>query len=264
MQPSHMQPSGEIQFQRETIPVNGIRVVMLTAGSGEPLMFWHGAGSWHGWDFAAPWLAHFRVMIPFHPGWGESADAPEMTTADDYALHYLEMIDQLGIDKVNLVGLSMGGRLAATFAIHHRRRVRKLVLVCPAGLIVPEHPMADLSKLPPQEVLRYLAHDFSVIERRLPKGPDPKFFAERDRENGNFGKLMQNGLVGPWLPRWLHRVNVPTMIVWGEQDRLLPPGQADAWKNLIPQAQVRRFANAGHLVLDEAPDSAEAIGQFLR
>ncbi len=253
----------DIKFQRETILVNGVRVVVLSAGSGEPLVFWHGAGSWHGWDFAAPWISRFRVIIPFHPGWGESPDAPEMTTVDDYVLHYLEMFDQLGLKQVNMVGFSMGGRFAATFAIHHREHVRKLVLIAPAGLNVLEHPMANFSQMPPEEILRHLAHDFSVIERRLPKTPDPAFTAERDREGGYFGRLMQNGLVSPWLPRWLHRINMPTLIVWGEQDRVLPAGQAGVWKKLIPQAQVLTVPNTGHLVLDESPEAAQAIADFL-
>ena len=130
-------------FERETISVNGVRVTMLAAGSGEPLVFWHGAGAWHGFEFAEPWASRFRVIIPFHPGWGESADAPEMTRIDDYMLHYLELFDLLKLPQVNLVGLSMGGRFAATFAIQHRERVRKLVLVAPAGMDVPEHPMAN-------------------------------------------------------------------------------------------------------------------------
>jgi pimeloyl-ACP methyl ester carboxylesterase len=252
-----------VTFQRQSISVNGVRVVVLTAGSGEPLVFWHGAGSWHGWDFAAPWLARFRVIIPYHPGWGESVDAPEMTTVDDYVLHYLEMFDQLGLKQVNLVGFSMGGRFAATFAIQHRERVRKLVLVAPAGIHVPEHPMPNFSQMPPEEILRQLAHDFSVIERRLPKAPDPAFSAERDREGGHFGELMQNGLVSAWLPRWLHRINMPTLIVWGEEDRVLPVGQAATWKKLIPQAQVLRIPDAGHLVLDESAEAPRAIGDFL-
>jgi pimeloyl-ACP methyl ester carboxylesterase len=253
-----------VTFQRETMNVNGARVVVLTAGAGEPLVFWHGAGSWHGWDFAAPWLSHFHVIIPYHPGFGESADAAEMTSVDDYVLHYLEMFDQLGLKQVNLVGLSMGGRFAATFAIHHRERVRKLVLVAPAGLDVPEHPPANFSQMAPEEVLRSLAHDFSVIQKHLPEGPDPAFAAEREREGAKFGTLMQNGLFGPWLPRWLHRLNMPAMIVWGDKDRVLPVGQADAWSKLIPQARVLRVPDAGHLVLDEKPEPAQAIAGFLR
>jgi pimeloyl-ACP methyl ester carboxylesterase len=253
-----------MKFRREEIFVNGVRIVMLTAGSGEPLVFWHGAGTWHGFDFAEPWASRFRVMIPFHPGWGESADAPEMTTVGDYMLHYLELFDQLGLKQVNLVGLSMGGRFAATFAILHRERVRKLVLVAPAGLDVPEYPLADFSQTPPEEIPRYLVQDFGVIEKHLPKGPDSAFAAARDREGGNFVKLMQNGLVGPWLGRWLHRVNMPTLIVWGEKDRIIPVQQVDVWKKLIPQARTLRVPDAGHLPLDEKPESAKAVADFFQ
>lgn len=249
-----------MDFQRETILVNGVRVVMLTAGSGEPLVFWHGAGAWHGFDFAEPWTSRFRVMIPFHPGWGESGDAPEMSSVDDYMLHYLEMFDQLELQQVNLVGLSMGGRFAATFAIQHRERVRKLVLVAPAGLEVPEHPMANLSQVPLQEIPAYLVHNYSVIEKHLPKAFGPG----REREGENFGKLMQSGLVGPWLTRWLHRIDMPTLLVWGEKDRIIPIGQAEVWKKLIPQAQILRVADAGHLPLDEKPEASRAVADFLR
>jgi pimeloyl-ACP methyl ester carboxylesterase len=252
-----------MHFTSETITVNGVKVAMLTAGQGEPLVLWHGAGTWHGFDFALPWASRFRVLIPFHPGWGDSADAPEMATVTDYTLHYLEMFDQLDLDTVNLVGFSMGGRFAATFAIEHRERVRKLSLIAPAGIDVPEHPMANLSQVPPEEIPAYLVNDLSVIARHLPKGPDPAFAAAREREGGNFGKLMQNGLVGPWLPRWLHRVTMPALIVWGDKDRILPAGQAAAWKKLIPHALVRIFPDAGHLLPDEKPESVEAIADFL-
>jgi len=252
-----------MHFKPESITVNGVKVAMLTAGQGEPLMFWHGAGTWHGFDFALAWASRFRVIIPFHPGFGESGDAPEMTSASDYSLHYLEMFDQLGLERVHLVGFSMGGRLAATFAIEHRRRVSKLVLIAPAGLDLPQYPLPDFSQIPPEEIPGYLIHDVRVIARHLPKGPDPAFAAARAREGGNFGKLMQNGLVGPWLPRWLHRVNMPTLIAWGDKDRILPVAHAEAWKKLLPQATVRIFPDAGHLVADEKPECVEAIADFL-
>ncbi|HEY1753915.1 MAG TPA: alpha/beta hydrolase [Bryobacteraceae bacterium] len=252
-----------MKFQPESITVNGVKVAMLTAGQGEPLLFWHGAGTWTGFDFALPWASKFRVLIPFHPGWNDSADAPEMTTPGDYVLHYLEMFDQLGLDRVNLVGFSMGGRLAATFAIEHRERVRRLVLIAPAGLDVPGHPLPDFKTIPPQEIPGYLAHDVGILAPYLPKGPDPEFGAARDREGGNFGKLMQNALVGPWLPRWLHRVDMPTFIAWGDKDRILSPAHAAEWKKLIPHATVRIFPDAGHLVADEKPECVEAISNFL-
>jgi pimeloyl-ACP methyl ester carboxylesterase len=250
-------------FQRETISVNGVKVVMLIAGQGEPLVCWHGAGTWHGFDFALPWASRYRVIIPFHPGFGESGDAPELATASDYSLHYLEMFDQLGLDLVNLVGFSMGGRLAATFAIEHRRRVRKLALIAPAGLDLPQYPLPDFSKIPPEEIPGYLANDAGILTPHLPRGRDPEFIAARDREGGNFGKLLQNGLIGPWLPHWLHRVNMPTLIAWGDKDRILPVGLAAEWKKLIPHAAVHIFPDAGHLVADEKPACVQAIADFL-
>jgi len=250
-------------FQRETLTVNGVRIVVLTAGSGDPLLYLHGAGTFHGFDFALPWAAHFRVMIPYHPNWGESADAPEMDTVNDYMLHYLELIDQLKIDRAHVVGFSMGGRFAATFGFEHRRRVNKLVLIAPAGLRVPEHPAADLANIPPDEIPGYLAEDQSVVLRHWPEHPSEEFLAARARERASFASLLASGLASPKFPRWLHRLTMPTMIVWGEKDRILPVGQVDTWTRLIPGAVVKRYAGAGHLVLDEKPESVAAITDFL-
>lgn len=249
-------------FQKETLTVNGIKVAMLTAGSGDPLVFFHGAGTFTGFDFALPWASRFRVMIPYHPGWGDSGDAPEMTTVEDYMLHYLDLFDQLGLAQVNLVGLSMGGRFAATFAIEHGERVRKLVLIAPAGLALPEHPMPDLSQVP-DEIPRYLVEDFSVIAKYVPSGPDPQFLAARNREGASFLRIAEAGLIGPWLPRWLHRVKAPTLLVWGEKDRLVPIGHAAAWNKLIPQARLLRVPGAGHLPMQEDPSVPPAIADFL-
>jgi pimeloyl-ACP methyl ester carboxylesterase len=249
------------EFRREQLNVNGVGVTMLTAGTGDPLVFFHGAGTRTGFDFALPWASRYRVIIPYHPGWGESTDAPEMTTVGDYMLHYLEMFDQLRIEKANLVGISMGGRFAATFGIQHRRRVRKLVLICPAGLVVPGHPM--VSELPPDDIPKYLVEDFSVIARHFAASPSAEDQAARDREGASFFRLLESGLVGPWLERWLHRVNVPTLIVWGDKDRLIPPEHAQAWAKLISGSRVHMVPGAGHLVPDEKPESVQVIADFL-
>src|ERR1700760_160519 len=168
-------------FERHTISVNGVKVVYLTAGSGDPLVYFHGAGTWHGFDFAAPWASRYRVIIPYHPNWGESGDAPELATVNDYMLHYMDFFDQLGLERFHLVGLSMGGRFAATFAIEHGHRVRKLVVIDPAGLDVPDHPMGNFSHLPPSEIPKMLVEDFEVLRPHLPTAPDPKFDADRER-----------------------------------------------------------------------------------
>ena len=91
------------EFKRETHTVNGVKIILLTAGSGQPLLFLHGAGTFHGFEFAKPWADKFRVLLPFHPGFGESTDDPAMNDIHDYVMHYVEFLDLLGLDKVNLV-----------------------------------------------------------------------------------------------------------------------------------------------------------------
>ena len=114
-------------FKREEHEINGVKAVVYVAGEGEPLLFFHGAGTFHGFEFAQPWVKQFKVILPYHPGYGESGDDPAMNSMDDYVLHYLDLLDVMGIDKVNLVGFSLGGYMAAKFASSHPERVRKLV-----------------------------------------------------------------------------------------------------------------------------------------
>jgi len=250
-------------FKREELTVNGIKVVMLTAGKGEPLMFWHGAGTFHGFNFALPWTEKYKVMIPFHPGFGESADDTTISSMQDYVMHYLELLDQLGLDTVNLAGFSLGGWMAASFASQHGRRVRKLALIAPAGLKVPEHPIVDLFRVPPEEVPSYLVANIETLLPYLPTGHDVNFIGDRYREMTSVARIGWERLTDPRLPKWLHRLRMPTLLVWGALDRLIPAAQAEAWAKLIPKATVRTFKGAGHLVLDESPDAGRSVAEFL-
>jgi len=245
-----------MHFQTDTVFVHGTKVVMKTVGSGPPLLYLHGAGTWHGFDFALPWASHHRVLIPFHPGWGESGDDPTLTTMHDYVMHTLELIDQLGIPEVDLVGSSMGGRLAAQFTAEHRRRVRKLVLVSPAGLNAPGFPLADFSKIEPKDILSYLTEDAPRILKQATHAADP-------REGASFGRVLPS-VMDTHFTRWLHRLTIPTLLVWGEKDRTTPIQQAEEWLKYVPSMEVLRVPGAGHLVLDERPEVVAAIGEFLR
>ncbi|MEP6960868.1 MAG: alpha/beta hydrolase [Acidobacteriota bacterium] len=253
-----------MEFERQTLTVNGVRIVMLVAGHGPPLLFLHGAGTWHGFDFAETWARHHRVLIPFHPGLGESDDSPLITTMHDYVMHYLELIDQLNLPEVHLVGLSMGGWMAAAFTEEHRRRVRRLVLVAPAGLEVPGYPLTDFSKIAPQDILEYLTENVPQMAAKAPATPDAAWLAARDRDGAALGRLLQGGVNDPKFIRYLHRITVPTMLVWGDKDRTTPIQQAEAWVKYVPGLRVLRVPDAGHMVLDETPEAAEAIGSFLQ
>jgi pimeloyl-ACP methyl ester carboxylesterase len=251
-------------FQREMVDVNGVRTEVLTAGAGEPLVFWHGAGTIGGWDFALPWAERFKVVIPLHPGWGGSDDGTHMTSMQDYVMHYLELLDLLGLRRINLVGLSLGGWMAATFATQHSERLRKLVLVAPAGLRVKEHPTADIFRIKPEAILGELTANIAALLPYLPKDPgDLDFIVERYRESTSYARLAWERPYDPKLGHWLHRISVPTLLVWGDADRIVPFGQAASWARLIPGASIRSFAGGGHLLLNEMPEAVAAIAEFL-
>ena len=154
------------KFARETHTVDGVKTVGATPpGSGEPLVFFHGAGTIDGFDFAEPWTDRFRVIVPYHPGFGESGDDPSFTDLHDYVMHYLELFDVLRLDTFNLVGLSLGGYLAAKFASEHGHRVKKLALIAPAGMIDPKHPMLDILAVPGEQVPGLLVSNFEVLKQ---------------------------------------------------------------------------------------------------
>jgi len=257
-------PNWQKVFKQEFHVVNGVKTAVLRAGHGDPLVFFHGGGIFHGFDFAVPWTEHFDVVIPYHPGFGDSGDIPDLGDMHDYVLHYLELFDQLGFPgKIRLVGLSMGGWMAAEFAMEHRRRVEKLVLIAPAGLRVQEHPGEDLFRIPPEQMPSYLVHDLNVILPHLPKEPDADFLAARYRESTTLARIMWEKPFSIRMQQWLFRINVPTLIVWGENDRILPVAQSQSWAKLIGGAVVKTFSKAGHLVLDESTTAVRAVSDFL-
>ena len=253
-------------FTRRTFKINGIDTVVLEAGSGPALVFLHGAGTVTGFDFAEPWTRRFRVIVPYHPGFGPSADDPRIEKIHDYVLHYVELFDTLKLDRFRLVGQSMGGFIAVQYAVEHGSQVEKLVLVCPIGIPVPaSHPTTNFLTVPPEELPALLAHDPQTVIKHLPSGaPPPEFIAERTKEATTAGRVLGGGsrTFDEKLPRQLHRITMPTLLVWGKQDRLTPTIQHNTWAQALPRAKVRLYDNAGHLVLDEAPAAVEAIADF--
>jgi pimeloyl-ACP methyl ester carboxylesterase len=252
------------QFKRETHTINGVKTIVLSAGSGPPLVFFHGAGIWHGINFAVPWTQKFRVIIPIHPGLDEADDDPAMTEIHDYVMHYLDLFDALDLDKVNLVGFSLGGWIAASFAAEHGHRVERLVLIGPAGLRGKERPKGDLFLLPPEKLPSMLVSNFDVIKPFLPENPnDLDFMGARYREGGTLARLLWEHPYDSKLPRYMHRLTMPTLLVWGDEDKLIPAAFAEIWRSFIPKADIQIFKGAGHLVLDEKREAVDAVQRFL-
>ena len=249
-------------FSEDRIDVNGIDTAVLSAGDGEPLVFLHGAGTAAGFETLLPLAERFRLILPIHPGFGASADDPSIDSIHDYKLHYLDLFDRLGLGQISLVGHSLGGYLAATLAIEQGHRVRRLVLGAPFGLRDREHPTVDFFSIPDEEVPTYLVADLSLFAG-MPMPPPPEFLADRYRESTSFARIAWHRPYDTKLPKWLHRIAAPTLLLWGDQDRLIPVGQAAAWAALIPNAEVKVIPGVGHLLFNESPDAVDAVAGFV-
>jgi pimeloyl-ACP methyl ester carboxylesterase len=249
-------------FSEDRIDVNGIDTAVFSAGEGEPLVFLHGAGTAAGFETLLPLAERFRLILPIHPGFGNSADDPSIDSIHDYKLHYLDLFDRLGLGEISLVGHSMGGYLAATLAIEQGHRVRRLVLGAPFGLRDRAHPTVDFFSIPDEEVPAYLVADLSLFAG-MPMPPPPEFLADRYRESTSFARIAWHRPYDTKLPKWLHRVTAPTLVLWGDQDRLIPVGQAASWASLIANAEVQIIQGVGHLLFNESPAAVDAVAGFV-
>src|SRR5262249_44059956 len=162
---------------------------------------------------------------------------PSFNEPHDYVMHYLELFDAMKLDRFNLVGLSMGGYLSAKFASEHGHRVKKLALIAPAGIIDPDHPMLDILAVPGEEIPGLLVSDFDVIKKRLPEKPDTDFIATRYREATTVARLLWEHPSDPKFMRHLHRLTMPTLIVWGDEDKIIPVQQTEIWRKCVPHAE---------------------------
>jgi pimeloyl-ACP methyl ester carboxylesterase len=248
-------------YREDHVDVNGIDTAVFTAGEGPPLVFFHGGGTVTGFDALLPISEHARLIVPHHPGFGASADDPSIDSIQDYVLHYYDLLDQLGLEEIALAGHSLGGHIAVTLALQQPQRIRRLVLAAPFGLRVPEHPTVDFFSITDEEVPEYLAADLSVFGPPAP--PSPEFLADRYRESTSFARVAWKRPYDLKLHKWLHRVTMPTLVLWGDADRLIPVEQAAIWTEALPNAESKLFAGAGHLLFDESRDAVDAVAEFV-
>ena len=258
----HKPPVG---FTRHEAVINGTRTVLYAGGEGPPFLFLHGGGTFHGIDFAREWTEHFKMILPYHPGMGETAGDPGFNSMDAYLAHYEALLEMLGIEELYLGGISMGGWMAAEFALAFPDKVKKLVLVAPSGIFDATVAIPDLGAIPPDQLLSYLANDPSVFEPYLPKTEaEAAAFGEMLAGEGQtMVRFAPQGPFRPGLEDEVGDLDMPVLLLWGKQDRTLPPALAGAWQKAQPGIEVKLFDNAGHVLLDESAAARQAVVDFL-
>jgi pimeloyl-ACP methyl ester carboxylesterase len=246
--------------------VRDISVRLQRDGRGEPLLFLHGAGGFPPWlPFFEKLAARYEVLVPEHPGFGKSDDPPWIRNVSDLAMYYLDFLDELGVAHVHLIGHSLGGWVAAELAVRNTSRLASLTLLAPAGVRVKGIASGDNFIWGAEEGERNLWHDQTFADAALAHVPSEE---EADIALTNRFMAAKFGWEPRWfnpaLERWLHRIKVPALVVWGEQDKLFPNAYAKAWQARLPSARVEIVGNCGHRPHIERLDAtAKAVLDFL-
>ena len=247
----------------EMISVAGAQIRVLRGGpakgadSAQPLVFLHGAGGHTGWmGFLDELARDYAVYAPEHPGFGRSDDPPWLDEIGDLAYFYLDFLETLGLDRVHLIGTSFGGWAAAELAVRNQSRLASLTLVGAVGITdASGKPVDDLFRLTTEENLRRFYADPARAARRL-----------GDMANIDMNLVAKNRATvqrlayrpryhNPSLAKWLHRIAVPTLLVWGDKDGLVPVRFGEAYRALIPGSRLVVLENAGHAPFDEQKEA---------
>ena len=254
-------------FVTQTIEINGCKLSLRRVGSGVPLMYLHGTDGLAEWPVMLDTLAEkFDVIAPDHPGFGASEVPPWIDDVSDVAYLYLDMIEKLGLPRLHVVGQSLGGWIALEMAVRSTARLRSLTLISSAGIHVKGVPKADIFMIDPEEQARLAYADAQAGEAAAARAAADKYQDQAVLNriaSARFG--WQPRFFNPRLERWLHRVNVPTHVIWGDQDRIIPPAYGAAFHRLIPGSKLTTIPDAGHLPHVERADAvANAMHSFLQ
>ena len=252
----------------ERLTVCGIELELLRRGAGRQILLLHGFQTV---DPAARFLEllgrHGEIIAPAGPGFGSSPRPKDFDTVYDLVHLYLEILETLPGERTTLVGFSFGVWLAAEVAVKCSHRLDKLVLVDPLGIKVSDRETPDILD----------------IFNRSPEEVRQKSWHDPDRFAPDFNEMSEEALViyarnrealclyawhpymyNPQLPRWLRRINVPTLLLWGMSDRVVTPDYGRAYSRLIPGSRFELIEAAGHHPEIEQPEAfGERVSRFL-
>jgi pimeloyl-ACP methyl ester carboxylesterase len=192
--------------------------------------------------------ARHDVLVPEHPGFGASDTPDWLDNIPDLANFYLDFMDQLDLNGVDLVGHSLGGWVAAELAVRNTRRLASLTLVCAAGINVKGVPKVDTFLSTDEQRVRDMFHDQSRADEMVRQAQRPELEDLHLKNRTITAKLIwQPRGYDPNLQKWLHRIDVPAHVIWGANDRLYPKDYAYAYQKLIPGSSVTVIPECGHI-----------------
>jgi pimeloyl-ACP methyl ester carboxylesterase len=266
-------PKGSVTAMRgqhtaERLNVLGIELEVLRRGSGRPMLLLHGFDTI---DSEAPFLdllgRHAEIIAPSSPGFGRSPRPKDFDTVYDLVHLFLAVLESLRGAKTWVLGFSFGGWLAAEVAAASTHRIEKLILVDPLGIKISDRETPDILDIfnrSPDEVRRCSWHDPDRAAPDYDVMSDEALVIRARNREALCLYAWHPYMYNPQLPRWLGRIDVPTLVLWGESDRVVSPDYGRTYARMIPNSRFELIPRAGHHPEIEQPAAfAERVARFL-
>jgi len=246
-----------VAAEASTIVINGVGIELIDRGHGRPILFLH---PHIGLDPSAPVLDLLarggRIIAPFHPGFGHSERPAGITTVDDLAYFYLDLMDALDLRDTLVIGVSLGAWIAAAVAVKSTARMARLVLGNPVGIKVGDRETRDIL-----DIFAMLEAEFLDKAFADPAAGKPDYQAMTDDEITLAARNREAAALYTWSPYMhdpklkgrLHRIRIPTLVLWGAADRLVGEAYGRAFCAAVPDGVFELLPGAGHFAHIEQP-----------
>jgi pimeloyl-ACP methyl ester carboxylesterase len=256
-------------YTEETVQVAQTQLYLLKGGTGRPLLVLHGVEGHEGWlAFHAALSEQATVYAPAHPGYGQTERPTWMESVAHQAVFYNWFLQEAGLQGVDLVGVGVGGWIAAQMAVMCQGPLRHLVLVDAAGVRPQRGEALDIFIIPWREVIERSLHDAPNCAEALriyTATPLQEFGGMREAGRSMSMRMSYRPyMYDPALLATLGKIRVPTLVVWGAQDQILPLECGHLYQQAIPGATLRVIEQCGHWPHFEHPEAlAEMIQAFV-
>jgi pimeloyl-ACP methyl ester carboxylesterase len=250
-----------VAWKDESVEVAGVKLHMARAGKGAPvLILHHDIGTLERLPFYDALAATFDVLVPQHPGYGKSERPQWLRSVRDVAVMYRWLLADLGISQASLVGLGFGGWIAAEMASMAPRDLGRLVLVGAMGLKPPEGDILDQALMSYIDYARAGFHSDKAFADAYGAEPSTDQLEQWDicREM-SFRIAWKPYMYSQTLPHLLGGVKAPALVVWGEDDRVVPPSTGKLYASSLGKARLETVRACGHCVEMEKPDALTAL-----
>jgi len=262
--------AGTQEWKEEKVRVAGTDVTVIQGGTGKPLLVLHEELGYPGWLRWHSELARTHtVMIPQHPNFGKTPQVEWVRSIRDLACFYSRMIREQGKTPIDVIGFSMGGWIAAEMAVQDAKQFRRMVLVGATGIKPPQGDIMDMFQVTARNYLNASVHNIEGTPEfaKLYGGEQtPEQFEAWEDARAETARLAwQPYLYNPSMAPLLEGVTgLPTLLIWGKQDKVVPASAAEVYKKSISGAELVVFDNCGHRPeVEKQGEFTERVQRFL-